>query len=62
MSDGRLRREYAEQLKQSYLQSGFKQGFEAGYAKAKEVSCVPNDKPHYCENCGADMRKEGEAE
>lgn len=36
MSDDRLRREYAERLKQSYLQSGFKQGFEAGYAKAKE--------------------------
>lgn len=38
MSDGRfnLRREYAEQLKQDYLKSGFKQGFEAGYAKAKE--------------------------
>jgi hypothetical protein len=32
----RLRREYAETLKQSYLSSGFKQGFEAGYAKAKE--------------------------
>lgn len=36
MSDSRLRREYAEELRQSYLQSGFKQGFEAGYAKAKE--------------------------
>lgn len=53
MSDDRLRREYAEQLKQSYLQSGFKQGFEAGYAKAKEdferpqwIPCserLPND-------------------
>ena len=28
--------------------------------KAKEVSCIPNDKPHYCENCGADMTKGGE--
>lgn len=36
MSDDRLRRAYAEELKQNYLKSGFKQGFEAGYAKAKE--------------------------
>lgn len=31
-----LRREYAERLRQDYFQTGFKQGFEAGYAKAKE--------------------------
>lgn len=31
-----LRKAYAEQLKQDYLKTGFKQGFEAGYAKAKE--------------------------
>ena len=36
MSDDILRRAYAEELKQNYLKTGFKQGFEAGYAKAKE--------------------------
>jgi DNA-directed RNA polymerase subunit RPC12/RpoP len=95
MSDDNLRKYYANQLKrQEYLKIGFKQGFEAGYAKAKqdferphgewevigretfsptvtyrcsvckakEVSCVPNDKPHYCENCGARMRPKEESE
>lgn len=37
MSDDNLRKYYANQLKrQEYLKIGFKQGFEAGYAKAKE--------------------------
>lgn len=36
MSDDILRREYAEELKHCYLKTGFKQGFEAGYTKAKE--------------------------
>lgn len=37
--------------------------YRCSVCKTKEVSCIPNDKPHYCENCGADMRpKEGEAE
>lgn len=33
-----LRRAYAEQLEQGYLKTGYMQGFEAGYAKAKEDS------------------------
>ena len=44
MSDSILRREYADQLKHDYLESGFKQGFEAGYAKAKEDFERPNGK------------------
>lgn len=57
MSNNRLRRNYAEQLKQDYLKSGFKQGFEAGYAKAKKEFERPHGEwiwkeynPDY--NCG----------
>ena len=60
MSDDRLRRAYAEELKQGYLKTGFKQGFEAGYAKAKkdferprgewkEVYLTPEEKCFYGE-------------
>lgn len=56
MSDSILRREYAEQLKQSYLQSGFKQGFEAGYAKAKADFERPQGNWEYLKEHITEMR------
>ena len=52
-----LRRAYAEQLKQDYLKSGFKQGFEARYAKAKEDVDIYEAKVKELENAIAKCEK-----